>query len=398
MTRILNILLKDLMQLARDVKTFIFLVFMPVIFTLLFGFASGGFSAAGDPRLPVGYINQDGRRVSQKLHDLLAHSETIRLDENAFRTPSELEQSVADGKLPAAIIIPDGYTQAMLAGQHPKLTLIGDTTTPAGTTIEADVLATALRLDSSVRTATIMDEIIGDRVPFNYGLDKALSAWQDPPIAVKEITSASVKSASGPVSSLANTSPGMMLQFAIAGLLTAAQIIVTERKSRTLQRLLTTATRRIQILFGHYLAIFIMIFSELVLLILFGQVLLKVDYLRVPEATFLMAFSSALCIAAMGLLIGALAKTAEQAIIFSLVPMFTFSGLGGAWVPLEVTSPAFQVIGHLSPIAWAMDGFQNINMRGFGFESVLVPAGALAVYAVIFFILAVWRLNVSEEK
>ncbi len=73
-----------------------------------------------------------------------------------------------------------------------------------------------------------------------------------------------------------------MLQFAIAGLLTAAQIIVTERKSRTLQRLLTTATRRIHILLGHYLAIFILIFSELVMLILFGQILLKVDYLRLP--------------------------------------------------------------------------------------------------------------------
>jgi len=200
------------------------------------------------------------------------------------------------------------------------------------------------------------------------------------------------------ISSLAHTSPGMMLQFAIAGLLTAAQIIVTERKSRTMQRLLTTATRHIHILLGHYLAIFILIFTELVLLILFGQFLLKVDYLRLPGATFLVAFSAALCIAAMGLLIGILAKTAEQAIIFSLIPMFTFSGLGGAWAPLEVTSPACQVIGHLSPVAWAMDGFQNINLRGFGFGSVLLPAGVLAAYAVIFFTLAVWRLNASEEK
>ena len=68
---------------------------------------------------------------------------------------------------------------------------------------------------------------------------------------------------------LANTAPGMMLQFAIAGLLTAAQIIVVERKSYSLQRLLTTATRRIHILLGHYLAIFILIFSQFLLLILF---------------------------------------------------------------------------------------------------------------------------------
>jgi ABC-2 type transport system permease protein len=398
MMRILDIALKDLLQLTRDLKTFIFLVFMPIIFTLLFGFAFGGFSGPADPRLSVGYMNQDGRWVSQQLHDLLANSETIRLDENTFRSTSDLQELVADGKLPAAIIIPAGYSQAMLEGKNPKLILFGDTTTPAGTTIEAEVLATAFRLNSAVRTATIMDETIGDRAPFDYAFKKALDAWKDPPIAVKEITSTSVKRPNEQVSSLAHTSPGMMLQFAIAGLLTAAQIIVTERKSRTLQRLLTTATRRIHILLGHYLAIFILIFTELVLLILFGQFLLKVDYLRLPGATFLVAFSAALCIAALGLLIGILAKTAEQAIAFSLIPMFVFSGLGGAWVPLEVTSPAFQVVGHLSPVAWAMDGFQNINLRGFGFGSVLLPVGALAIYAVIFFILAVWRLNASEEK
>jgi ABC-2 type transport system permease protein len=189
-----------------------------------------------------------------------------------------------------------------------------------------------------------------------------------------------------------------MLQFAIAGLLTSAQVIVTERKSRTLQRLLTTATRRIHILLGHYLAIFALIFAQFLLLIAFGQFVLHVEYLRVPVATLLVAFCAALSISAMGLLIGVLARSEEQAVIFSLIPMFVLSGLGGAWVPLEVTGETFATIGHLSPVAWAMDGFKNISIRGLGFESVLLPAIALAGYALVFFALAVWRLNAAEEK
>ena len=100
----------------------------------------------------------------------------------------------------------------------------------------------------------------------------------------------------------------------------------------------------------------------------------------------------------MGLLIGILAQTEEQAIAFSLIPMFVLSGIGGAWVPLEFTGETFAAIGHISPVAWAMDGFKNITIRGFGFESVLIPAAALAGYAALFFILAVWRLNAAEEK
>jgi hypothetical protein len=45
-----------------------------------------------------------------------------------------------------------------------------------------------------------------------------------------------------------------------------------------------------------------------------------------------------------------------------------------------------------------MDGFENIVARGLGFESVVLPAAALAGYAILFFSLAVWRLNASEEK
>jgi ABC-2 type transport system permease protein len=66
-------------------------------------------------------------------------------------------------------------------------------------------------------------------------------------------------------------------------------------------------------------------------------------------------------------------------------------------VPLEVTGPTFQTIGHLSPIAWAMDGFKNVSTRGLGIESVLIPCTALLGYALFFFFLAAWRMQVSQE-
>ena len=40
-----------------------------------------------------------------------------------------------------------------------------------------------------------------------------------------------------------------------------------------------------------------------------------------------------------------------------------------------------------------MDGFQNIVMRGLGFDSVLLPAALLLAYALAFFGLALWRFK-----
>lgn len=394
MTRILDIALKDLLQLSRDFKTFMFLLIMPILFTFLFGFAFGGFSSGeSDSRLPVGYISHDDHWVTDSLHDLLDKSEVIRLDENVFRSEADLEQLIADGHLAAGIIVPHGYGKAFLKDRDSRLIVILDTSTTTGSTIEAELLSLTNRLDGAIHTATIIEQLGAQGIPFEYAFEKTLQAWEEPPIAIEETVSPALESENDGNRALAHTAPGMMLQFAIAGLLTCAQIIVAERKSRTLQRILTTATNRVHIVVGHYLAILLLILAQFLILIAFGQLVLKVGYFRVPAASMLVAFSAALCISALGLLIGILAKSEEQAVTFSLIPMFVFSGIGGAWVPLEVTGPAFQAIGHLSPVAWGMDGFENIVARGLGLESVLLPSVALIGYAAFFFTLAVLRFR-----
>jgi ABC-2 type transport system permease protein len=399
MNRIFDIAGKDLLQILRDRKTFLFLLIMPIAFTLFFGLAFGGFTKSStDNRLPVGYLDQDNGNLSSDLKSLLANSTVIRLDEDPARSETDLNQLVSDEKLAAALIIPAGYSQSVQDGTLLKLIFIADPSKPAASTIESDILAAANRLTSAVRTAHIVARTTGDPSTFDSALDEALAAWQNPPIQMEVTSSAAIKTLNQNVMSMAHTSPGMMLQFAIAGLMTAAAIIVSERKTRSLQRLLTTATSRVHILIGHYLAIFALIFGQFVILITFGQLILKVDYLRIPLATLLVAVAAAACISAMGLLIGVLAKSEEQATIFVMIPMFVLSGLGGAWMPLEYTGAAFQSIGHVSPVAWAMDGFKNIVARGLDFNSVLLPAAALAGYALFFFILAAWRFRASEER
>jgi ABC-2 type transport system permease protein len=277
------------------------------------------------------------------------------------------------------------------------VTFIADPSETSSMTIQSDVLGAAGRLMSAVHAAQIAATMTNDPTTFDSALADGLAAWQNPPIQMT-ITSGAAPQAQDPnAMSAAHSSPGMMLQFAIAGLITAATVIVNERKTRSLQRLLTTATSRVQILLGHYLAIFSLIFIQFVLLIAFAQLFLKVDYLRVPLASLLVAVAAAACISALGLLIGVFAKSEEQTVVLVMIPMFVLSGLGGAWMPLEFTGATFQSIGHVSPVAWAMDGFKNIVARGLDFNSVVLPVVALAGYALLFFVLAAWRFRRVSE-
>jgi ABC-2 type transport system permease protein len=398
MRPILDIAGKDLLQLMRDRKTFLFLLIMPVLFTLLFGYSSGGFGGASDPRLPVGFIDEDDTWLSRALREQLEGSQVIRLEHFSARRRAEMEALLADEKLAAAIIVPAGYSHLLMDGKPARLALIADTGAPAGMSVESEALTVAIRTESAVRTALIMERAAGDQNPFDYTFQQSLDGWQNPPIRVNETTSSFLQQAGSRNQAMANVSPGIMMQFAIAGLLTSAMVLVTERKSHALQRLLTTATQRLHILLGHYLAIFLLIFCQFIILLVFGQLILKVNYLASPPAVLLVALAAALCIAALGLLIGVAARSEEQAIIFSLVPMFVLAGLGGAWVPLEATGETFAAIGHLSPVAWAMDGFKNVTLRGQGLEGVLLPVAALLGYGLFFFAIAAWRFQVSQEQ
>lgn len=396
MMRLLDITFKDLTQLLRDRKTFLFSLIMPIVLTLLFGFAFGGFGAGGDPRLPVGWLDQDNSSISRQLFHMLAESRVIRLVEDPLQTPAGLEALVLHENLAGAILIPADYGHDLKAGKPVRLRLIAETSTPTGISLESEILAAVIHLESAVRTAAVLERLAG--APYEYTYTQSLAAWQDPPVRVVEQKSQAIRTQDNSSVSMAHTSPGMMLQFAIASLLVSASMIVVERKSRCLQRLLTTSVRRWQILLGHYLAIFTQIMLQLTLLMLFGQLLLKVGYLNSPGATLLVAASAAACIAALGLLIGVLARSQEQAIVFSLVPMFLLAGLGGAWVPLEVVGPTFEFIGHFSPVAWAMDGFKSVVLRGLGVQAVLLPVAVLWGYALFFFLLAAWRFRNMEEK
>ncbi len=89
-------------------------------------------------------------------------------------------------------------------------------------------------------------------------------------------------------------------------------------------------------------------------------------------------------------------KSDDQVVLYAMLAMFVFSGLGGTWFPLEAAGGLFAVLGKLMPSAWAMTGLQNILLRGLGLEALWQPVLVLLAYALGFFALAVWRFRATE--
>lgn len=405
--RIIDLAIKDLSQILRDKRSLFFLVLMPVIFTLFFGFMFSNEDGQQDPRQPVGVLNQDpDGMISQQLVEMLSTSDTVRMVALAVGDEASLDQKVQQGELAAAILIPEGYSTAVLDGDLPRLQVIVDDFSEGGQTARHAIQTVVTRLfggihmanfsaDSVEAQAGFADEAARQQYLESYLVLNA-EAWKDSNAAVRltgPVIEQNETNESGSASPYAQSSPGMMVQFGVFGLVQSAMVLVLERRSGALQRLMTTPIRKAEMIGGHILAMFVVVFAQQVILAAFGQFALGLDYLREPLAILLVIIALSLWAASLGLLIGALAKTEEHVILLSLISMFVFAALGGCWFSLEYVGETFSAVGHLMPTAWAMDGFQNIVLRGLGLSSVLLPVGILLAYAAAFFGLALWRFK-----
>ena len=398
--RLFDITLKDLSQIIRDKQSLLFLVAMPILFTLFMGFAyrGGGGDAPAAVRLPLGWVNNDpGGLLSQQLHQSLSSSESVQLVEIV---PADVDDAVRKGEVSGALLVPAGFSDPGTALK--QLTLVTNPATAAGQSLYQLLRAQVTKLMSAVEIASLSAETVGkpgDKSEFEQSFTAAVQAWQKSDSAalvrVEKAITAQVTQWYGD-NPYNQASPGILVMFAIFGLVTSGQILLVERKTRTLQRMITTSLRPWQIVAAHLLAMFVVVFLQEVLLVVFGQLALGVDYARQPLAVLLVSVTLGLWIAAMGLLIGVLARDDSQVVLFSLMAMFIFSALGGVWFMLESTGGLFAAIGKLMPSAWAMNGFQNLLIRGLGLESAWLPAAVLLAYALGFFALAVWRFRKME--
>ena len=83
---------------------------------------------------------------------------------------------------------------------------------------------------------------------------------------------------------------------------------------------------------------------QMAVLIIVGALLFKVNWGNSPLALAMVVVSFGLAAVAMGVMLGAFAKTRSQARNLTIMFSMMMAALGGAWWQLEVTPPLYQKI------------------------------------------------------
>ena len=391
---------KDLLQTVRDKLSFIFILVMPLAFTLFFGLLFGAGSSAD--QLPLAVWDADGGAAAKQLVAALDESTVIRV---VVKQGRKFETWMADERAAAGLLIPKGYSAAVASGQKADLTLVSTQGSSGASTAASEVRSLAAQqvtVELATRAAVDAASSATTRiVPLGYEEKMALqarpvvaAALARPAVATKvvEAGAAAGQTPSGFVLS----SPGMMVNFIMFSLLTAGVALIVERQNGTLQRLMTTRLRRWQLIGGKAMGMFLLTFAQQVLLIGVAQLFFGVDYLRDPAALLVMMVSLSLVASTLGLLLASVLKSEQALIATTVIVSMSISALSGAWFPLEITGTAFQFVGHLLPTAWILDGLRGIVVRGFDVADVLPALAVSVAWAAGFFLLAVWRFRLSD--
>lgn len=365
--RILAIAGTDLRRLFRERSNLFFVLVLPLVLILVLGTVFGSF----EPRIAVVHDGDDAIAA-----DLVAALEDI--DGADVETGTDVDaalRSLRRDDLEAVVIVPDDLGERIRAGESAE---VGFVSVPDSGGFETRALVDAVVADTAARlsTARFLDSeglvafdeaLVGDTVaPPGPGLSVAV---QDPD--------------GGPPSDTDQRgflAAQQLVLFVFVNSLAAATAIITTRRLGVARRVLATPTRTWEVVAGIGLGRFAIAAFQGVFIVVAAWAVFGVDW-GDPVASLALVVMFALVGTGAAILVGSTFSNEAQAGPFGIFAALALAALGGSMVPLEVYSDGLRRIAHITPHAWANDGFSTVIREGGGIGDITTELAVLAGFA-----------------
>jgi ABC-2 type transport system permease protein len=395
MNKIFAIIWKDAIVRFVSPWEMVFFLILPVAFTFLL---AGGSPQEQDPRIRLLVVDEARSELSTQLIDELEASTAVRVE---LIARADAEEQFNTRRASAIFIIPAGVTADSLRAGSAEVELRQQPNN-LNATVSARAIQTALRQVSS--TVNAANNAVKQRETeqpfaseaerqayFDQSLEMAAKLQDQAPERVTVIEGANPDAID--YDPRANSSAGQMLTWVFIPLFGISELFVYERSQGTLRRLLTTPTRKATYLIGTISGQVLMALVQMIVLVAFGTFVMNLSWGHDLAGLAAVLISAALAGAAIGTAMGTFVKSSSQANGLSIMLGMVMGLMGGCWYPLELFPPAVQSAVRILPTTWAMQGLLDLVLRGRGLVDVLPEAGALLGFALVFFIIGVWRFR-----
>ncbi len=373
----------NLVRLLRDKTNLFFVFLLPVVLIVVLGVIYGGRTA---PRLGIVAVGA-GPLGADLASDL--RTGDMRLEIKDFADRAALVDAVEQGKIEMGIVIPAAYDAALRSGGTAQIAVVSQ---PTGLlALEQGVGAAIARQSAQVLAA----RLAGERgASFDVALASAREAQQALPgvdIAVVDVGQRIFPAGIG-MFSLGAQSQLVLFMF-LTSMTAATQLILT-RQLGVSKRMFSTPTSAAMIITGETLGRFAVAMVQGVFIVLLSALAFGVGW-GDPLGASLLVISFALVGTGVAMLIGSFANNVDQAGSFGVFAGMLLGFLGGAMIPIEIFGEPMRSIAHVTPQAWAIDGFRKLAFEGAGVVGIAPMVGVLLVFALVPLAFAALRLRRS---
>jgi ABC-2 type transport system permease protein len=399
-------------KLAAEYRGQWLLVFLtPIIFIAVMGATFGN---TGAPTVAIYLVNEDEGRLGRQVVNALRDEPTLAFEMLPSRV--EADRLVGEGQRMAAVVIPAGFSQAVLTDAGGRVEVIVDPAREqtAGIVLGQVQAATApLLIDAEVER--------GVRNAFNTAPDAfgfTAADLQEAGIDLPAVTKFLAAAIKGVVSSQVQDAidnplvridvqpatdaaprqaptlfdylvPGYSVFFAFFLMGLMAETVFQERISGTLRRVFSLPIGRIPFLLGKLLPYSLIAMLQIVLVFAASTLLFDYDLGEAPLALGLLIVATGLSVGGLGILVSVLVRSEGQANSIPALLTLTMAAVSGALFP-SIQAPG---LSQLTPHYWAIQGFLNVTALHGDLSSILPNLSALLAIAFGAFGVAIWRFK-----
>ncbi|MCK4765090.1 MAG: ABC transporter permease [Candidatus Aminicenantes bacterium] len=379
--RIFSVARKEIRQLLRDVFTMGFVVGVPAVQLLLFGYAINQ-----DVRgIKTALVDHSNSFISRRLVGQLEATQTFRFSRRVD-SEEKARKLLESGEVKVVVVVPPDYTRSYYRGRGAEISILVDATDPIlARAVRASANGLMERHNQRLQQFTVSETEGARRVP------RHRTSFAAQPDLVRE------RFLRFAVVNLYNPelrTPVFVVPALLGVILTTTMILMTslsivrERERGSFEFLIATPVRRIELMAGKILPYIGIGFIQIFIVVATGLILF-----RVPAAGSLidLGIVSLFFIAAnliLGLVISSITSSQFQATQLSFFFFLPSVLLSGFMFPFDSMPAPAQWLGETLPLTHFIRASRGILLRGSSLGEHFGEIGAMLLFSIIGFVLA----------
>ncbi|MBN1570758.1 MAG: ABC transporter permease [Acidobacteria bacterium] len=378
--RILSIIRKEIIQTIKDPRMLALLIGPPLLQLILFGYAVN----LDVENARMAWMDMDRTPASRDLLDSFQSSGYFRVTALPA-SESEVRSLMDHGKAQIVVRVLPGYSRDLLRGNNSSVQILVDGTNSntaaiVGSYATQIILAQAGRVlgdQQSARRVSLPGKT-GGSVPSVIPILTAQSRiWFNPALR-----------------SRVYFVPGVIVNIiALVTIMLTSMSIVREKELGTMEQMMVTPVRPIELIMGKLLPFAIVGVFEVVLVIIAAILIFHVPIRGNIPLLFCSTLLFLLSTLGVGLFISTISRTQQQAMMSSFFFFLPALLLSDFSFPIRNMPSVVQYLTYLNPLRYFMRIVRNLFLKGAGVESLWPQMAALFIFGIAILSLSALRFH-----